>query len=345
VNRTQRTILFVGTIALIIRGVFPPWKLIFTGGDRAPKDWSEGVAFLFSPPAPNLNAYQYHASLDIRIDWPLLLGMWAFLAITIVLFFLLFTERKYDGGTPFTGRPVWRHLASSFLIALGMPIPLGPGLPVGFLLLMLLRNGVGFEGQGLLFLTIFAFVTLFVGTFIFLTLLRWASRRRVREILVVTVVTAVFLLSIVLPVRSTAKDHKRQALLKKNHDNVVEFIHILNRALFEYEREYGQYPETLTQLEMSAGSGVDRNRAGLVQNPFPHGLQDVYKFRYQRKDIDGLGTSKSYELHVDQKRHDYEDADGVHFFTNESGTIYSCLMCPEANAQDTPEKLPTSTNL
>jgi hypothetical protein len=85
------------------------------------------------------------------------------------------------------------------------------------------------------------------------------------------------------------------------------------------------------------GAPPDKSHASLIEFPLADGIQNVYTFGYRSTATPGAGAS-SYEIQVDQIENTYDNADGVHFYTSESGTIRWCLMCPHAQADDLVEK-------
>jgi hypothetical protein len=149
-------------------------------------------------------------------------------------------------------------------------------------------------------------------------------------------VVAVVLMSVSLggPLALQKSERAREERLQKNHAAAVAALHDLNSALAAYKARYGEYPATLDGLDFAAdGAPPDENHASLIQFPLADGIQKVYTFGYRSIATPGAGAS-SYEIRVDQIENTYDNADGVHFYTSESGTIRWCLMCPHAQASD-----------
>jgi hypothetical protein len=332
-NIAQRRVLLAGLILLVARGVIPPWKVSFGGGHLAPYSWSEGFGFLLRPPSPSVNAYQYHASLHVKVDWSLLLQL-CFVSVLMTLgICLVFMKHAEESDTRFFKMLETRKFFSSLLIGLGFPIPL-LGIPAAYDWASLLVNGVGFESQGMLFISVAAFGGLTALCLVFLALLQTVKSFVVRR--AVMLVVAVMLIGVSLggPLALQKSERAREERLQKNHVAAVAALQNLNSALAAYKAHYGEYPAKLDCLDFATqGAPPDKNHASLIQFPLADGIQNVYTFGYRSIAAPGAGAS-SYEIQVDQIENTYDNADGVHFYTNESGTIRWCLMCPHAQADD-----------
>jgi hypothetical protein len=332
-NAAQRRVLLAGLMLLVARGIIPPWKVSFVGGHLAPYSWSEGFGFLLKPPSPSVNAYQYDASLHIKVDWSLLLELCFVTVLMTAGICLVFMKHAEELDTRFFKMLETRKFLSSLLIGLGFPIPL-LGIPAVYYAAILLVNGVGFESQGILFISVVAFIGLTALCLIFLALLQTVKSFRARR--VVMLVVAVMLIGVSLggPLAGQKSERAREERLQKNHVAAVAALRNLNSALAVYKSRYGEYPAKLDCLDFAGhGASPDRNHASLIQFPLADGLQSVYTFGYRSIATSGAGAS-SYEIQVDQIENTYDNADGVHFYTNESGTIRWCLMCPHAHADD-----------
>jgi hypothetical protein len=331
-NVAQRRVLVAGLILLVARGVIPPWKVSFVGGQFGPYGWSEGFGFLLRPPSPSINAYQYDAFL-LKVDWSLLLQLCFVTVLMTAGICLLFMKHAEESDTRFFKMLETRKFLSSLLIGLGFPIPF-LGIPAAYYWASLLVNGVGFESQGMLFISVAAFVGLTALGMAFLALLQTVKSFVVRR--EVMLVVAVMLIGVSLggPLALQKGERAREERLQKNHVAAVAALHNLNSALAAYKARYGEYPEKLDCLDFAAhGASPDKNHASLIQFPLADGIQNVYTFGYRSIATPGAGAS-SYEIQVDQIENTYDNADGVHFYTSESGTIRWCPMCPQAKADD-----------
>lgn len=92
---------------------------------------------------------------------------------------------------------------------------------------------------------------------------------------------------------------------------VLASIQRLNGSLAFFKKRYGQYPDSLTQLDFPPDQAeVDAQHAGLIQFPLP--MQDFFDFTYKRQ-----GTG--YDLRVDGKpRQEWEL---YHYCNDDSATI------------------------
>jgi hypothetical protein len=331
-NGAQRRVLLAGLILVVARVVIPPWKVSFVGGQFGPYGWSEGFGFLLRPPSPSINAYQYNAFL-LQVDWSQLLELCFVSVLVTAGTCLVFMKHAEESDTRFFRMLETRKLLSSLLIGVGFPIPL-LGIPAAYYWVSLLINGVGFESQGMLVISVAAFVVLTTLCLLFLALLQIVESLAVRRS--VTLVVAVMLMGVSLggPLALQKSERTREQRLQKNHAAAVAALHNLNSALAAYKARYGEYPAELDSLGFAAdGAPPDRNHASLIQFPLADGVQNVYTFAYRSIATPGAGAS-SYEIQVDQIENNYDNADGVHFYTSGSGTIRWCLMCPHAQASD-----------
>jgi|GEM_PF-2491255 len=332
-NVAQRRVLLAGLTLLVARGLIPPWKVSFGGGHLAPYGWSEGFGFLLRPPSPGVNAYQYHASLRVKVDWSLLLELCFVTVLMTAGTCLVFMKHAEESDTRFFKMLETRKFLSSLLIGLGFPIPL-LGIPAAYYGANLLVNGVGFESQGMLFISVAAFVGLTALCLAFLALLQTVKSFVVRRAAMLVVAAILIGVSLGGPLVLQKSERAREERLQKNHVAAVAALHNLNSALAAYRARYGEYPAKLDCLDSAArGAPPDRNHASLIQFPLADGIQNVYTFGYRSIATPGAGAS-SYEIQVDQVENTYDNADGVHFYTNESGTIRWCPMCPHAKADD-----------
>ena len=279
-NGAQRRVLLAGLILLVARGVIPPWKLSFVGGQFGPYGWSEGFGFLPEASIPSINAYQYNAFV-LKIDWSLLLQ-------------LHFRHRSDDrgylpcvhetrGGVRYTFFKMLERgkFLSSLVIGLGFPIPL-LGIPAVYYWASLLPNGIGFESKGMIAISVAAFVGLTALCLLFLALLQTLGSFVVRR--AVMLVVAVTLLGVSLggPLALQKSGRAREGRLQKNHVAAVAALRNLNSALAAYKAHYGEYPARLDCLGFAAhGAPPDENHASLIQFPLADGIQNVYTFGYR----------------------------------------------------------------
>jgi hypothetical protein len=331
-NIAQRRILLAGLILLVARAVIPPWKVSFGGGHLAPYSWSEGFGFLLRPPSPGINAYQYNAFL-LQVDWSLLLELSFVTVLMTAGICLVFMKHAEESDTSFFKMLETRKFLSSLLLGLGFPIPL-LGIPVAYDWASLLVNGVGFESQGMLVISVTAFVGLTAVCLAFLALLQTVKSFLVRRAVMLVVAVMLIGVSLGAPLALQESERTREERLQKNHVAAVAALHDLNGALAAYKARYGEYPAELNCLDFAAhGAPPDKNHASLIQFPLANGIQKVYTFAYRSIATPGAGAL-SYEIQVDQIENTNDNADGVHFYTSESGTIRQCLMCPQAHADD-----------
>ena len=106
----------------------------------------------------------------------------------------------------------------------------------------------------------------------------------------VVVVCAAAALAIPLERRHEAR---AQASQINGRSPVLSSIQRLNGSLAFFKKRYGQYPDSLAQMDFPPDQGdVDIHHAGLIQFPLP--MQDFFNFTYARQ---GGG----YDLRVDGK--------------------------------------------
>lgn len=88
-------------------------------------------------------------------------------------------------------------------------------------------------------------------------------------------------------------DARSQALQINGKSPVLSSIQRLNGSLEFFKKRYGQYPDSLAQLDFPPDQAeVNSEHAGVIQFPLP--MQDFFDFRYTRQ-----GTG--YDLRVDGK--------------------------------------------
>jgi hypothetical protein len=331
-NRAQGHIIWTGLAFLAFQGLFPPWKLTFSGGTLAPTGWPEGFGFILLPPPPSPNAYQYHTSLRVCVDGSLLLGLWATTALSIALFCLIFVRRKGESDAGFLEMLKKRKLLSSVVIGLGVPVPL-LNASAGYSALRLATQGVGFEGQGWLFLSGLSFFGLVVLSLLLFIVIQFVKSAPFKIGIVVCAGVTVFVGSILGPVLVTRSQHARDERLRNNHLAAAQTMRDLNQALEAYKARYEEYPLRLDNLAPPPkGLASDKTHASLYRVPLE--IEKVYQFNYLPKDSRGNGHFDAYEIHADQIENNYDDADGTHFYTNNDGDIRWCMMCPRAHADD-----------
>ena len=313
------------------QGLFPPWRLVFTGGDRAPTDWSEGVAFLLSPPSPSPNAYQYHAALRMHIDWHTLVLQWTLTLLVIAISCWVFVRRQDEPDTGLLKMLESRKLPSSLLVGLGLPLPftgfpaiLGIiSLPFGLLLRGVTRPEspfyflLDFVSPLFFYESVMAFAGLTGLSFLLFLVLRAIRASRAKNI--VAVLGAILFLGpgILGPVTLSANDHSRRERIYKNYVTAVKTLHDLNSALGIYRTKYGKYPATLDPLGPSLTNGIEK----------------AYELSYQPRKTSGSDRPDAYEIHMEG--FSYETTDQTRLYTDETGAIRWCLACSRAHADDT----------
>ena len=209
-NRAQLRLAFGGLGVLLAQGLFPPWELRFSGPNAPFQSWPEGPAFLLKPPNPNVNAFQYHASIHIQIAWATLLAYWATTVLmTFALCWLFVRGRAEESDCLFEMLRV-RKLIFALVLGLGFPLPY-IGCPAVFLLAALFKEGIGFEGAALL-KVILASTLLYSGVFfLFLAGLGRAKSERAMKVLVASMAIALFAASFVIPSVNNYLEHARDA--------------------------------------------------------------------------------------------------------------------------------------
>jgi len=110
-------------------------------------------------------------------------------------------------------------------------------------------------------------------------------------------------------------ERRHEARVESSHINgkspVLSSIQRLNGSLEFFKKRYGQYPDSLSQLDFPTEQDeVDSRRSGLIQFPLP--MQDFFDFTYTRQ---GSG----YELRVDGKPG--QGWQLYHYCSDESATI------------------------
>ena len=106
-------------------------------------------------------------------------------------------------------------------------------------------------------------------------------------------------------------DARAQALQINGNSPVLSSIQRLNGSLEFFKKRYGQYPDSLAQLDFPPDQAeVDAQHSGLIQFPLP--MQDFFNFTYRRQ---GSG----YDLRVDGKSG--QGWELYHYCTDDSATI------------------------
>ena len=321
-----------GLVFLALQGLLPPWRLKFTGGTAPFTDWPEGFGFVLFSPSPSPNAYQYHSALQVCLDWPRLLGLWSTTALAIALFCIIFVRRSGESDAGFLELLKKRKFLASVVIGLGIPVPVFNS-SVGYFALQLAIQGVGFEGQGWLFLSALSFCGLVTISLLLFTVIQFVKPAAFKIGIVACAGVTIFVASILGPIFVTKNQHTRQERLRNNHLAAAQTMRELNQALEAYKAQYGEYPLRLDNLTPPPqGSAPDKGHASLYQVSL--GIEKVYRFDYLPKDSLGNGHFDAYEIHADQIENNYDNADGTHFYTNNDHEIRWCMMCPRAHADD-----------
>src|SRR5208282_5855135 len=140
---------------------------------------------------------------------------------------------------------------SSLLIGFGFPIPL-LGMPAAYYWAILVVNGVGFESQGMLFISVAGFVGLTTLCLGFLALLQTVKSLVVRRAVVLVVAVMLMGVSFGGPLALQNSERAREGRLQKNHAAALAALHNLNSALAAYKARYGEYPAKLDCLGFAA---------------------------------------------------------------------------------------------
>jgi len=241
------------------QGLFPPWKLVFTGGDWSPGDWSEGFAFLLNPPSPSPNAYQYHAALQIYVDWTRLMVEWVITFLVIAVSCWLFVRRPDESNSGLLKMLESRKLLSSLIVGLGLPVPFVGIAAILGLIGFLFPPLVTIHASPLYFLadyghdsffveSVVAFVVLTGLSLLFFLVLQVVRSSRAKSIVAVLAAILFFATGILGPVILSAQNHRRRERISKNHVTAVDTLHDLNRSLGVYRTKYGKHPSTLDRL-------------------------------------------------------------------------------------------------
>jgi hypothetical protein len=114
---------------------------------------------------------------------------------------------------------------------------------------------------------------------------------------------------------ATPLERRHEARVQASQINgrspVLSSIQRLNSSLEFFKKRYGQYPDSLSQLDFPPDQAdVDVHHAGLIQFPLP--MQDFFEFSYSRQ-----GTG--YELRIDGKPG--QGWDLYHYCSDDSATI------------------------
>lgn len=110
-------------------------------------------------------------------------------------------------------------------------------------------------------------------------------------------------------------ERRHEARAQASHINgrspVLSSIERLNGSLVFFQKLYGHYPDSLSQLDFPPDQAeVDSRHAGLIEFPLP--MQDFFNFTYVRQGND-------YDLRVDGKAG--QGWDLYHYCSDDSATI------------------------
>ncbi len=131
----------------------------------------------------------------------------------------------------------------------------------------------------------------FIPIFWLVTWRRRAALATFARVLAYTV-CAVTITAIIIPL-----ERRHEARAQNSQINgkspVLSSIQRLNSSLAFYQKRYGQFPDSLSQLDFPGDQDeVDSHRSGLIQFPLP--MQDFFDFSYKRQE-------SGYVLRVDGK--------------------------------------------
>src|SRR5581483_8220125 len=154
--------------------------------------------------------------------------------------------------------------------------------------------------------TILAFIPIF-------WLVTWRRRPALQTVMQVVAFTIVVIAAttVAIPIEKR-REAKVQAAQINGRSPVLSSIQRLNGSLEFFKKRYGQYPDSLTQLDFPPGQAdVDAQHAGLIQFPLP--MQDFFNFKYTPQ---GAG----YDLRVEGKPG--QGWEQYHYCTDDSATIH-----------------------
>ena len=143
-------------------------------------------------------------------------------------------------------------------------------------------------------------------------LVTWKRRSALNTIVRVVAFTIVVISATAVAIPLESRHEARvQAAQVNGKSPVLSSIQRLNGSLAFFKKRYGQYPDSLAQLDFPHDQAdVDVQHSGLIQFPLP--MQDFFNFTYTRQ---GSG----YDLHVDGKPG--QGWDLYHYCTDDSDTI------------------------
>jgi hypothetical protein len=145
-----------------------------------------------------------------------------------------------------------------------------------------------------------------------LWLVTWKRRSALNTVVRVVAFTIVVIgaTAIAIPLERR-HDARAQALQINGKSPVLSSIQRLNGSLEFFKKRYGQYPDSLAQLDFPPDQAeVDAQHAGLIQFPLP--MQDFFDFTYRRR-------GRGYDLRVDGTSG--QGWELYHYCTDDSTTI------------------------
>jgi hypothetical protein len=152
-------------------------------------------------------------------------------------------------------------------------------------------------------------ILIFIPIFWLVTWQRRAARNTLARVFAFAIVV-IAATAITMPL-----ENRHEARVEAGQINgkspVLSSIQRLNGSLAFFKKGYGQYPDSLSQLDFPPDQAeVDSQHSGLIQFPLP--MQDFFNFTYTRR---GAG----YDLRVDGKPgHGWEL---YHYCTDDSAAI------------------------
>ena len=143
-------------------------------------------------------------------------------------------------------------------------------------------------------------------------LVTWKRRASINTVVWVVAFTVFVIAATAIAIPLEKRHEARvQAAQVNGKSPVLSSVQRLNGSLAFFKKHYGQYPDSLSQLDFPPDQAeIDAKHAGLIQFPLP--MQDFFNFTYTRQ---GSG----YDLRVDGKPG--QGWELYHYCTDDSGTI------------------------
>ena len=143
-------------------------------------------------------------------------------------------------------------------------------------------------------------------------LVTWKRRAALNTVVRVLGFTIVVIAATAIAIPLERRHEARvQAAQINGKSPVLSSIQRLNGSLAFFNKRYGQYPDSLSQLDFPPDQAeVDAQHAGLIQFPLP--MEDFFNFTYMRQ-------GNGYDLRVDGKPG--QGWEQYHYCSNDSAAI------------------------